>query len=118
MSERVESITHHGQEVIVVDLAKCSAEEVTSVVRRLPDVVSTHPPRSVLILGDFTGATFDEEAIRVMQQSAVFDKPYIKKAAWVGLDSFSYQQRIETFSRREFTVFKTRTEALDWLTEN
>jgi hypothetical protein len=45
--------------------------------------VTTQPRGSVLILSDFTGASFDEEAIRAMKESAVFDKPYIKKSAWV-----------------------------------
>ena len=34
---------------------------------------------------DFTGASFDEDALRAMKECAVFDKPYIKKATWVGV---------------------------------
>ena len=37
--------------------------------------MTTHPRGSVLIRSDFTGASFDEEAIRIIKESAVFDRP-------------------------------------------
>jgi hypothetical protein len=119
VSERIQSIVHHGKKVIVLDLAKGDAEEVERTVRQLPDVVTAEPAGSALILGDFTGAAFDEEAIRAMQQAAVFDKAFVKKSAWVGPENplDSIRKRITGFSRREFLIFKTRQEALDWLTE-
>jgi hypothetical protein len=40
------------------------------------------------VLADFTGASIDVEAIRAMKESAVFDKPYIKRSAWVGAEKF------------------------------
>jgi hypothetical protein len=72
---------------------------------------------SVLILCDFTGASFDEEAVRAMQETAVFDKPFIKKTAWVGANDFpeAFAKSLTTFSRREFPAFETREEALAWL---
>jgi hypothetical protein len=70
-----------------------------------------------LILCDFTGASFDEEAVRAMQETAVFDKPFIKKTAWVGANDFpeAFAKSLTTFSRREFPAFETREEALAWL---
>jgi hypothetical protein len=41
--------------------------------------VTARPGASVLILSDFTGASFGQEAIRVMKETAVFDKPYSVK---------------------------------------
>jgi hypothetical protein len=71
----------------------------------------------VLLLADFTGASFSEEALRAMKESAVFDKPYIKKSAWVGAENLPlvFEQHLKDFSRREFTSFKTHQEALNWL---
>jgi hypothetical protein len=46
--------------------------------------VTVQPRNSVLLLVDFTGASFDRDAIPTMKESAVFDKPYIKKSAWIG----------------------------------
>jgi hypothetical protein len=73
-----------------------------------------------LVLSDFTGASFDEEAIRTMKETAVFDKPYIKKSAWVGAENLPelFSENVKSFSRREFPTFKSREEALTWLAKD
>jgi len=62
---------------------------------------------------------FDQEAIRTVKETAVFDKPYIKKSALVGGWNLSevLGQRLTDFSRREFATFQSRKEALKWLVE-
>jgi hypothetical protein len=49
-----------------------------------------------------------------MQQTAVFDKPHIKKSAFVGAECLPqrFAESLKSFSRREFPAFKTRDEAL------
>jgi hypothetical protein len=71
----------------------------------------------VLLLVDFTEASFDQEALRAMKECAVFDKQYLKKATWVGADSLphEFEKDLKAFSQREFPTFKTRKEALNWL---
>lgn len=100
-----------------MDLSNCSAVEVAKIVRAVPEYVTTQPHGSVLVLSDFTGASFDQEAIRAMEESAVFDKPYIKKSAWVGSEHFPQvvYENLKSFSRREFPRFKDRQEVLEWL---
>ena len=119
MTDRVRFITHQGKQILVVDLSNCSAIQVEQIIRALPELVTSRPLRSVLILADFTGASFDQEAIRAMKEAAVFDKPYIKKSAWVGAEHFPdvFSEDMVNFSRREFPTFKTRDEALSWLTK-
>src|ERR1022692_2729337 len=75
MTDRIRFITHQGKQILLLDLSNCSAAEVEKTCRAVPDLVTAHPRGSVLIRSDFTGASFDEEAIRVMKESAVFDKP-------------------------------------------
>jgi hypothetical protein len=120
MHERIHLINHHGKQVLLVDLSNCSAAEVEKIARAVPEFVTTRPRGSVLILSDFTGASFDEEAVRAMKESAVFDKPYIKKSAWVGAESFPkpFKDNLKSFSRREFPTFKNREEALNSLVED
>jgi hypothetical protein len=117
MPDRIRFITHQGKQVLLVDLAHCSAEEVEKTLRKVPDVVTARPRSSVLIMSDFTAATFDADALLAMKETAVFDKPYIKKTAWVGTDSFpnDLSQSVSDFSHRQFPAFKSRQEALDWL---
>ena len=120
MTNRVQFITHQGKQILVVDLSNCSAVEVERIVRALPELVTTRPLRSVLILVDFTGASFDEDAMRAMKEAAVFDKPYVRKSGWVGAEQFSevFSEDIVKFSRREFPTFTTREEALTWLAKD
>ena len=82
--------------------------------------MTAHPRGSVLIRSDFTGASFGEEAIRVLQETAVFDKPFVKKSAFVGTGSLpqEFSENLSSFSRREFPAFKTRDEALAWLAKD
>jgi hypothetical protein len=117
MHDRIRFISHQGEQILLVDLSNCSASEVEKIARTVPDYVTVQPLGSVLVLADFTGASFDLEAIRAMKESAVFDKPYIKKSAWVGAGNFpeTFYEELKSFSRREFPAFRTRQEALAWL---
>jgi hypothetical protein len=118
--DRIRFITHQRKQILLVDLSNCSASQVQEIIRALPDQVATQPRSSVLILSDFTGASFDEEAVRAMKEAAVFDKPFIKKTAWVGAQDFpeKFAQSVKTFSRRTFPAFKTREDALAWLVKD
>jgi hypothetical protein len=120
MSERILFITHQSKQILLIDLSNCSAAEVEKVLRAVPDVVTRRPRGSVLILSDFTGASFDQEASRVMKETAVFDKPYVKKSAWAGAENLppELSQSLSSFSGREFFAFKTRQEALAWLVKD
>ena len=120
MHERIHLINHHGKQVLEVDLSNCSAAEVEKIARAVPEFVTTRPRDSILILSDFKGASFNQETIRAMKESAVFDKPYIKKSAWVGADSFpeAFRDNLKSFSRRVFPTFKNRQEALNSLVED
>jgi len=55
-----------------------------------------------------------------MKEAAVFDKPYVKKSAWVGAETFPqlFSESVRSFSRHEFPAFKTREEALAWLVKD
>ena len=103
MTDRIRFTTHQGKQILLVDLSNCSTAEVERIIRAVPEVVTTRPRASVLILSDFTGASFDEEAIRAMRESAVFDEPYVKRSAWVGAENFpeSFSESVRNFSRRE-----------------
>ena len=75
MAHRIQFITHQAKQILLVDLSSCSVGEVEKIVRTVPEVVTTRQRGSVLILSDFTGSSFDEEAVRAMKEAAVFDKP-------------------------------------------
>jgi hypothetical protein len=119
-TDRIRFITHQRKQVLLVDLTNCRPSEVREIVQAIPEVVTAQPRGSVLVLSDFTGASFDEEAVRTMKETAVFDKPFIKKTAWAGARSLSevFSNSVKSFSRREFPSFETREEALAWLVKD
>ena len=84
MSKKTRSITEQGKQILFIDLSNCLASEVAHIVEAVPDHVMLLPRNSVLLLVDFAEASFDAEAIRAIKEAAVFDKPYIKKAPWIG----------------------------------
>jgi hypothetical protein len=120
LNHRIRFITHQGKQILLVDLSSCSAVEVEKIVRAIPELVTTRPRGSLLVLSDFTGASFDEDAIRTMKETAVFDKPYVKKSAWVGTEGLptSFSKDMTKFSGRQFRSFQDRDEALSWLVKD
>jgi len=118
MSGRTRFLTHRGKQILLIDLSHCSAAEAEKIIRGVPEIVTAKPRGSVLILTDYTGATVDEEVLRTVQESAVFDKPFVKRSAWIGAQNLpaAFYEKLKKFSGREFPTFKSREEALEWLT--
>jgi hypothetical protein len=117
MEDRIRFIEHQGKQILLVDVSHCSAQELTTIAQLVPSYVITEPLDSVLLLADFTGAIVDRAAFDRLKEGAVFDRPHLKRSAWVGIDSLPkiFYEHIKSFSRRDLPAFKTREEALDWL---
>ena len=117
MEERIRTITHKGQPILLADLSHCTPEQVSRIARLVPASIVTHPPGSVLLLADFTGAQIDKPTLEVLKQSTVFDRPHLKRSAWVGVESLPkvFYENLKAFSRRDLPVFSTREEALEFL---
>ena len=117
MHEHIRFISHQGKQILFVDFSNCSADEVQTIARTVPDYVTPQPRGSVLILTDFAGASFDRDALLAMKETAVFDKPFVKKSALIGTESLprEFYEAMKTFSRRELPIFETREKALAWL---
>jgi hypothetical protein len=115
VQQRIRYISEKGQEILLVDLADCRPSEVAEIARIVPNHVETRPRGSVLLLVNFTGASFDPEALRAVKESAVFDKPYIKRSAWIGNIREDIHAEIRKFSRRDLPVFTSIQQAITWL---
>lgn len=104
---------------MLVDVSNCTADEVAKISKLVPAFVTKQPRGSVLLLGDFTGAQVNRETAERLKQDTVFDRPHLKRSAWVGTESIPhvFYENIKRFSRRDLTSFQTREEALDWLVQ-
>ena len=117
LGHRIRFFEHEGKRILLVDLSNCTPREAEEITRKVPDYVTAEPRDSVLILTNFAGGSFDKAALRAIKETAVFDKPFVKKSALIGTLSLprEFHDEMESFSRRDFGVFSNRDEALRWL---
>ncbi|HXZ26921.1 MAG TPA: hypothetical protein VEG08_02860 [Terriglobales bacterium] len=115
--ERIQFVEHKGKQILVIDFTGCGPQEIMMISTAVKEVIARQAKGSVLALADFTGARVNKDAVTRIKEVTTFDAPYVKRAAWVGIESLpeTYFKAIQTFSNREFVPFQSRTEALDWL---
>ncbi len=120
MIDRLAFITSQSKQILLIDVSGCSAAEVETIYRAVPELVTTRPPASVLILCDCTGASLNLDAIRAVKETTVFNKAYVQKSAVVGVNSLppGFFEDVKSFSSREFPTFETRAEAIAWLVQD
>ncbi len=114
--ERVQFLEHLSQRILSVDCRDCGPTELVEIFDQVRETVAGQPPQSVLILTDFTGADFDKAAADQLKIVATYNRGNVKRSAFVGTEDLPdvYYRNLKSFSARDFPVFKTRGEALDW----
>jgi hypothetical protein len=115
--ERLRFVTHRDQRVLLLDFTNCTPDEISATSDQAPAVVTNEPAGSVLVVADFSGAEFDREAVEHIKVATAFDRAHVKRAAWVlteNLPKVLYDS-VRQFSARDFPVFNTREEALDYV---
>jgi len=117
MDDRISFITHQGQDIMLIDFRNCSPKEMLLLLDEVQHTVAVHPRNSLLTLGDMTGTHMDRAAATRMKEVLVLDRPYVRRAAWVGTDLVPkvYLDNFKSFSQRRFAYFETREQAMDWL---
>jgi hypothetical protein len=119
MEDRLRFIEHKGKTILLIDVSQTNKQDILILLSRIKAIVTEQPRDSVLILADFTGAaTIDKDVATRIKEVLVFDRPYVKRAAWVGAQNLPnvFYENFKTFSRRDLPLFDTREEALEWLT--
>jgi len=117
MEDRLRFIQHQNKSILFVDLTHASKQDLLILLPRIKAVVTEQPRDSVLILADLSGAQIDKDVATRVKEVLVFDRPYVKKAAWVGAEELPnvFYENFKSFSRRDLPLFKTQSEALEWL---
>ena len=117
MAERISFFTHKGKSIMFIDFSHCQPKEVLPLLSDIQITVARHEKKSLLILTDMTDAHLDRNGAQRMKEVLVLDTPYVKRSAWLGMQSVPkvYVENFKSFSHRELTFFNTREEALEWL---
>ncbi|HKU20598.1 MAG TPA: hypothetical protein VJQ50_06255 [Terriglobales bacterium] len=115
--DRVRFITHQGQRILLVDLSGCNPTQVGVIADLVPSYVTAEPRGSVLLLADFSNAQLDRDSVEHLKKAMVFDRPHVKRSAWIGAAGFprAFYENVKAFTVREFPIFQTRDQALAYL---
>src|SRR5262244_2638892 len=107
MDKHIHFITYQDKPILLVDCTNCSGQEMELVARVLPTYVTAEPKGSLLLLADFTGAKFEKRIMETVKQALVFDRPHIKRSAWVGVESLPkvFYEHLKSFSQRDLPSF-------------
>jgi hypothetical protein len=119
MDDRIYFIEHKGKQILLVDCSHATAHQILLLLEQVRITVAQQSRESLLALSDYTGAEIDRTVATRIKEVLTLDRPFVKKAAWVGAESIphAFMENFQTFSRRTIKTFKTREEAMDWLVE-
>jgi len=83
--ERVKFVRHNGVTLLKVDLSHpTSIDESLAAIKQAKAIIGTHPPKSLLILTDVTGTTFNAKAVEEMKHYSAFKRRTSGQAPWWG----------------------------------
>jgi hypothetical protein len=119
MADRLQLIQHKGKTIFLIH-AGGSKQEQFDLMDDVQETIAKQERGSVLVLADFTGAQIDKAIATRIKEVLVFDRPFVKKSAWVGAEHLPkvFFEGFKTFSQRKFPTFATREEALEWLVKD
>jgi len=111
-------VTHKGKKVLLLDFTQRAGVAMEQLAREVQQVITAQPRASVLVLADFTGAKFSDDASQQIATAAAANRPHVLRTAWVGAEDFpeAWFNRIRAYSQRDIRRFATREEALEFLT--
>lgn len=114
---RIRFIDHQGNRILLIDFNGCEPDEIGRIADDVPEFVTAEPPRSVLLLADFTNCKVSREAVERIKIAAVIDRAHVKRSAWVfnGNIPKPLHDAVQTFSSRDIPKFETREDAIRFL---
>ncbi|MBA3553145.1 MAG: hypothetical protein H0W29_00060 [Gemmatimonadales bacterium] len=119
--ERLRKVTHRGRSILLTDYSGfIKWNDWRALIEAEMRLMPREPLGSVRALAVFTGSRFSDEVFEAITKLALANRPYIKASALVGLSPLQraiFLKGIERRSSRDFGVFDTVEEALDWLAE-
>ena len=115
--ERVQFVTHKGHQVLFIDMTGLKEGQCVPVMDQVRKLVTAQPRGSVLTLTDWADCKPGRKDLTRMKEVAVYDRPYVKRAAFINGDHLPkvHQEHLQVFSQRTFAQLPNKQEALDWL---
>ena len=116
--DRLQTIDANGQRIIFVDLSAIKPAESLAVMSEARVLVSSQPPKSVLLMTDVTNASYNAESADAMKAFSKGNTPFVRRSAVVGATGLRavVLAAIRILTGREIRTFDTRDAAMEWLT--
>jgi hypothetical protein len=119
MAQTITQVKHNNKSIIIMDYSRCDREELLKRVTEVMAWITKQPQNSLLTITNVTEQHFDRETVDAFKKLALYNKPYVKAGAVVGISGLlkiAYST-IMKFSGRNMPLFNTRDEAIAWLAE-
>lgn len=117
LTTRVTFIDQGPLSILYLNLSKTKIEDVLTVINQAKPIISSHAPRSLLILTDVTDARFNTDVVSQMKEFTAHNKPYVRASAVIGVTGLKKVifDAINRFSGRNLRSFDDKYEAISWL---
>lgn len=115
----VRQVSYKGKNIILIDLANCGLEDIPKTLEEAKKVVLSYPLKSVLAVTDVTGARYNKESVKILNEYAQLTAPYTKAGAVVGVTDLKrvIYNTIMAVLRKKYPIFDSVEQALAWLAE-
>jgi hypothetical protein len=110
-------VLHKGKQIVFVDFKDCNEKQSLQVIAEGVKLIRVLPPKSALVLSDFTNAIPAPQLIQALREFVSGNTPYVKASAAIGLNGISKVLFDATmrFTGRNIPVFDDVQKAQDWL---
>src|SRR4051812_50043144 len=115
--QRVRFITHKDRQVLLIDYSNLTDEsQLVEMIEQREFVVDSQPRNSVLMVINLSGAKFSKEVLTRAKEANVYDLPYVRRSALVGVEDRQKAagEAVAMFSKRQWEKFATLAEAPEW----
>lgn len=116
--ERARYQSHEGRRILYVDYSGIqSAEELEQAANRATRLVRAEPPRSVLMLLNFSGVPFGLRIIRILGEAAAANADFVRARAIMGIPEIAGPSvgAVAEYTGRPLQLFEDETAAVKWL---
>jgi hypothetical protein len=117
---RLGFVEHKGKRILNINSVGADFQLIKAIAAECSHIISGQQLKSVRTLNDLDGAEFTNESVRVLSELAAKNRPYVVRAAVIGIKGmrfFAYQT-VVSVTKRPLKLFNDRVEALDWLAED
>lgn len=116
--QTVQYLHHEDHRILYVDYSGIrSAEELEEAAQRATQLVRAEPPRSILMLLNFSGVPFGLRITRILAEAAAANAAFVRARAIIGIpdSAHSVVEAVEEYSGRPLQLFEDESAAMRWL---